>query len=451
MVSFGWEPFHPREGTMDVEITIAVGGREVSRVKREVTGTPAEREELAHACGREVGRVVNEHALADWAASGEPGHPHCCGRSMDSRGWLRITVRGLDGEVRIPRRRYRCPACGREVYAADGLLLCGRHRVTRPLAQRVCQLATVEHFTHLPQLVFDQHHVRLAHDELIELVHDVGGQADRLRQAEAEHWRQTPAEQRVWPESEVCPRRVYVSCDGIMYCTNISEPDPQHPGQRRLLWQQMKVGCVYWQDEHQRWRKQMVWGREGVEEFGASLYRLACRCGVRQAEDVIFIADGGDWCWTIQQRYFPTATGIVDWYHVSEHVWTCGKVLQTAPEGVKAWADEALTHLHDSGGWGLVQWLRTVIKPLRGQKRAAVQSLLDYLEPRQQQTDYPRFRSQGWQIGSGMIESTARQLVGQRLKGPGQHWTEAGALAVTALRAWSLNHRWHQFWQQLVL
>jgi hypothetical protein len=449
-VSFGSEPFHPKEGTMHVQITIVVAGREVETVQREIQGTPAEREELAHAVGREVGRVVNEQALTEWA-QGEAGHPHCCGRSMQSKGWLRITVQGLDGPIRIPRRRCRCRTCGRDLYAGDGLLLCGRHRVTRPLAQRACQLAAIEHFTHLPQLLFDQHGVRLAHEELIELVHDVGGQADRLRRAEAQNWLGTPPEQRVWPEAEVKPKRLYVSCDGITYCTNLSEPDPQHPGHKRLIWQQMKVGCVYWQDASERWHKQMVWGREGVEEFGASLYRLACRCGVRQADEVIFIADGGDWCWTIQQRYFPAAAGIVDWYHVSEHVWDCGKALEPNAAAAQAWVDQALTLLHDSGGWGVVQWLREALKPLRGKKRAAVQSLLNYLEPRQLQADYPRFRGQGWQIGSGMIESTARQLVGLRLKGPGMHWTEAGAVAITAIRAWSLNDRWHQFWSTLAL
>lgn len=436
---------------MQVQITIAIGGQEVQTVRQEIAGTPAEREELAHGCAREVGRLITQAALDEWTRSENVVHPHCCRRAMESRGWLRITMRGLDGDVRVARRRFRCRACGHDVYAGDGLLMCGKHRVTRPLAQRVCQLAAVEHFTHLPQLVFDQHGVQLAHEELIELVHDVGGQADRLRRAEAQKWLETPPEQRVWPEPEVRPRRVYVSCDGIMYCTNITEPDPQHPGQKRLVWQQMRVGCVYWQDERERWRKQMVWGREGVEEFGASLYRLACRCGVRQADEVIFVADGGDWCWTIQKRYFPAAAGIVDWYHVSEHVWSCAKAVQSDSEAVKAFADEALTHLRDSGGWGLVQWLRPLLKPLRGKKRAAIQSLLDYLEPRQLQTDYPRFRSQSWQIGSGMIESTARQLVGLRLKGPGMHWTEAGALAITALRAWSLNQRWRQFWNQLAL
>jgi hypothetical protein len=27
-------------------------------------------------------------------------------------------------------------------------------------------------------------------------------------------------------------------------------------------WRQMKVDCIYWQDEQERWHKQMTWGRE---------------------------------------------------------------------------------------------------------------------------------------------------------------------------------------------
>ena len=40
---------------------------------------------------------------------------------------------------------------------------------------------------------------------------------------------------------------------------------------------------------------------------------------------------------------------------------------------------------------------------------------------------------------------------GLRLKGPGMHWTEAGALAVTALRATDHNGQWKAFWRKFVL
>lgn len=447
MSSRVWNRETPKEGTMLVEVTIRVAGREVETLQQDIHGTPAEREEQTHALGRQVGNRLAQPALEEAAA--QTAHSVCCGHPMQNRGKVRLTVQGLDGHLRIPRTRYRCSTCGRELYAADGLLLCGRHRVTRPLAKRVCQLAAIEHFTQLPQLVFDQHGVRLSHEEILELAHDVGGQIDRLRRAEVQVWLDTPPPKRTWPQPEVHPRRVYVSCDGIMYCTNLREPDLQHPGESRLIWQQMRVGCVFWQDERGMWRKEVVWGRESAEEFGASLYRTACRCGYREATERVFIADGGDWCWQIQERYFAEATGIVDWYHVSEHVWACGKVV--SPDGVASWVGAALTELRDRGGFGLRQWLQAQRGSLRGQKRKAVNSLIGYVHPRESRMDYAGARSRGWQIGSGMMESTARQLVGLRLKGPGMHWSEAGALAITALRAQTINRRWHQLWDTLVL
>ena len=370
---------------------------------------------------------------------------------MESRGRRCVTVQALSGEVVVERSRYRCRTCREERTPADAHIRCGRHRVTRPLAQRICQLATVEHFTRLEQLLADQHGVRLGHEEILEIVHDVGGAAERLRRADVQAWQESPALKRGWPEPQITPRRVYVSCDGIMYCTNRSEPDPKDPKRRRLIWQQMKVGCVYWQDDSGCWHKQMIWGRESPGEFGACLFRLACRCGYRQAMEKIFAADGADWCWEIRARYFGDSTGILDWYHASEHVWAAAHALHPDPEAAANWAAEATRRLREQGGQGLVAWL-TQQRPLyRRQKRKALLQLLNYVQPRADLMDYSDYRQRGWQIGTGMMESTAKQLVGLRLKGPGMHWTEAGALAMTALRAQDLNGRWHSFWKSLVL
>lgn len=432
---------------MVVQITVQMAGREVQWQKT-LEGTPAEREEAGHAVGQEVARVINEAALTE--AAREVRRPSCCGRSMENRGRRPITLWGLDGLLRIGRTRYRCRSCGQECTPADGLLACGHRRITRPLGKRVCQLATVEHFTRLPQLIFDQHGVRLSHHEIVDLVHEVGGAVDAQRRAEVETWALTADKH--WPQAEITPRRVYVSCDGIMYCTNEREPHPDEPARKRLKWQQMRVGCVYWQDPTEQWHKQMVWGREDAQAFGASLYRLACRCGYREAEERIFAADGGEWCGSIHQEYFANAQGILDWYHASEHVWDTARVLSPDDEAVRnSWAEQALTHLHEQGGCGLLEWLLEERARWRRQKRKAVSKLIDYIQPRLDRTDYPTYRARGWQIGTGMIESTAKQLVGLRLKGPGMHWSEAGALAVTALRAQDLNGRWHKLWQNLTL
>jgi len=432
---------------MLIQITVQCGDVK-AEFREEVSGSAEQREEAAHRMGQQVGRRIAEQALNEQAADVQS--PCCCGRRMEYRDRRSVTVHGLDGSLRIERKRYRCCVCQRTLYPTDALQQCGSHRVTRPLAKRVCQLATIEHFTQMPQLLFDQQGVRLSHEEIVELVHDVGTQANRLRLAESQFWRDSG--RKTWPQAKVLPQRVYVSCDGIMYCTNQSEPDPQHPGQKRLIWQQMKVGCVYWQDEQERWHKRVVWGRESPEEFGASLYRMACECGYREAAEKIFAADGADWCWDIHLRYFNEATGILDWYHASEHVWTTAKILHPdQPEARALFVDQALSRMREKGGMGLADWLEQQRQGTRGQKRESLDQLIRYVRLREQFMEYASYRKRGWQIGTGMMESTCKQLVGQRLKGPGMHWSEVGALAVTALRAQTLNENWHPFWNTLVM
>jgi hypothetical protein len=445
----GLESQLPKEGTMHVEVIIRIDGRDVAIVKREITGAAREREEQVEELKQRVGGAVLEQALQE-IANAVP-RPTCCGHGLKSRGRAPLTVTSLSGEVYIERRRYRCQTCGRDMYPADALICYGRHRMTYPLAKRVCQLSTVEHFTRLEQLVADQHGIHLGHAELLQLSHEAGGIAERERRVDLESWRDCRGPRGPWPEPTVRPRRIYVSCDGIMYCTNLREPDPHHPGEHRLIWQQMKVGCVYWQDEREHWHKRVVWGRDTPEDFGAALFRVACECGYREADERIFTSDGGEWCWDIQARYFSQASGILDWYHANEHVSQAAPKLFGAAEDAQAWAKSAESVLWNEGGDAFVTWLKNeqLRFKWRGDKRTAWNGLLRYFELRTAWTDYPRYRERDWQIGTGMMESTVKQLVGIRLKGPGMHWSEAGALAMTALRAQDLNGRWHEFWNSL--
>ena len=428
---------------MSVKVIVEVDGREVGISQVELLGTAAQMEEQVKAALQQTGRILLKRGFQEVAE--QTRVPSCCGQTMKNCGFRPITVSTTCGNVTFSRRRYRCKQCDREFYPADASICCGCHRISQPLAKRICQLATLEHFPRLPDLVAAQHGVTMAHDTILELVHDVGTAADQRRLAEARR----STQQRVAPPPErAAPSTIYISCDGVMYCTNLTEPHPEDPSRARLIWQQMKVGCVYWQDAKECWHKQMIWGRESPEEFGASLWRLACQCGYQQAHEKIFAADGGSWCWDIHARYFSEATGILDWYHASEHIWGAAKIIA---DDAKIWAHSALDQMHDGGGIALLTWLKLQFLQTRGKRRAALEDLISYVATKVNLMQYPDYRRHGWQIGSGMIESTCKQLVGQRLKGPGMHWSEHGALAITALRAIDFNGKWNSFWNTLAL
>lgn len=430
---------------MLVQLTVKIGGKEVQTVERELSGSAAQMEEQLRQTQQRTGRIVMERVLEQAAVQARP--PRCCGRAMKNCGRRIICVMTTYGPVPVGRTRYRCKTCGHECYPADAEICCGRHRVTQPLAKRACQLAVKEHFPELPRLIQDQHGVTLKQERLWEIVQDVGTHAERLKQAEASRCR---AGHKLPITPDVTPKRLYVTLDGILYPTNLSEPDPQDSTRQKAVYQQMKIGAVYWQDAKEHWNKQVTWGRESPEEFVKTVYRLACRCGYEQAQEKIFAADGADWCWTGHATFFSQATGILDWYHASEHIWEAARSMN--PADAKSWADVALTQMRDGGGTALLTWLREQ-QPLvlSDSAQTAVEKLIGYVAERIDRMDYPTYCQHGWQIGTGMIESTCKQVVGQRLKGPGMHWSERGALAMTALKATELNGDWHRFWNSLVL
>jgi len=76
----------------------------------------------------------------------------------------------------------------------------------------------------------------------------------------------------------------------------------------------------------------------------------------------------------------------------------------------------------------------------------ALEGLIAYLRPRVAITDYVDYQARGLTIGSGIMESTCKQLVGQRLKGNGRQWSEGGAVAMTALIGQRINRSWDVFW-----
>jgi hypothetical protein len=324
--------------------------------------------------------------------------------------------------------------------------------VTVGLARRALRLSTCMSFGNLQEELIQQHDVRLTDSTLDTLMRQAGGVAVSDRERELDALERIPRgiqreEAVLQSGASPAPSRLYVSCDGITYRTRYREADQAHPRQNRVVYQEMKVGAVFWQDGKEQWHKQVVTGRGDPERFGLNLWRLAVSCGMLYAAEVIFISDGGTWCDSVARLYFKDAIRILDWYHLSEHVWAAGRLLYLENEkGAKAWVDECMDHLHDYSGIGLLLHLERCRRARGAAGAKAVDPLLDYLRPRLVLTDYVDYRKAGYVIGSGMMESSCKQVVGQRLKGCGMQWSEEGALAMTSLVAHRLNGTLHAFW-----
>jgi len=217
-----------------------------------------------------------------------------------------------------------------------------------------------------------------------------------------------------------------------------------------------KIGCVFTQTKQDEKGYPIrdedsttyVGAIEAAEAFGPRIYAEAVRRGLRQAQKVVVLGDGGPWIWGIAAQYFPWATEVVDLYHAREHLANLGKVVYgpASPEA-KQWAAARSEQLDD----GDVEAVITSMKRLRPRQhnvREEVRKAIDYFQTNKERMRYAKFRSEGLFVGSGVVEAGCKTVIGLRLKQSGMRWTVNHANAIIALRCCQLSGRWEEFWEQ---
>lgn len=370
--------------------------------------------------------------LIDRGPNGYQGSqiPCSCGSSMRFVGHRRRSVHTLMGWITIRRAYYHCSACHRSEVPYDQASGLGSEQLSPALAKTCCLLAVDDSFGETAKKVGELFGEQVSDTTIERLVHQVGSVS--LQQQEQR--RQRFEAEREIPVPQAQPQRLYVSVDG----TTAHE----HDG-----WHEAKIGCIYWQDEQLRRHSYYVGRFCNSERFGWYLWLAACRWGVRGAVEVVYLGDGAPWIRNEHGRHFSRAIFIIDWYHASEHVWDCGKIL--FGEGTLLtdhWVQERLALLWQGRLRPLLEDLKEQYRTHRGHKREALGDLIRYISTNEQQMRYDLFRAQGYDIGSGSVEGACKHVVGKRLKQSGMIWTRPGSSAVLALRITWLNAEWDAFW-----
>jgi hypothetical protein len=191
-------------------------------------------------------------------------------------------------------------------------------------------------------------------------------------------------------------------------------------------------------------------GLMDLDELGARMRRQGAQVGMDRAEQWVALTDGGNGLDEFMEVNFPRAVRILDFYHAAEHLSDfakiyCGSDLTTAEEMSQEWSHE----LKHRGGHALLATLEAL--NLRGRTdaiREAHRLATGYVRNNLHRMDYPHYREQGWQIGSGHIEAACKTVVNQRLKQSGMRWGSDGADAVCHLRALyeGETSQWDAFW-----
>jgi hypothetical protein len=248
-----------------------------------------------------------------------------------------------------------------------------------------------------------------------------------------------------WAADAGGQRCAYVSVDA----TGVGQ---QGPHGEKVEGRMATVGMVFNGGADGPSQARYLAGLYALEDLGPQLRRQARQVGMDAADRWIALTDGGAGLEEFMRVYFPRAVCILDFFHAAEHLNDLAKALHPQDEERARQLGQQWCHtLKHEGGQAALAVLEEV--DLRGRSPAAREvhrQVVQYVRNNVHRMDYPRYRANGWLIGSGHIESACKTVVGQRLKGSGMRWSAAGADAVCHLRALFKCEatQWDTFWRR---
>ena len=192
-----------------------------------------------------------------------------------------------------------------------------------------------------------------------------------------------------------------------------------------------------------------------LEELGVLLRRQAGQVGRNAAERWIGLTDGGNGLEDFVRHNFPGPQGgelivILDFWHAADYLQELAKALHPGDEETRQALLACWCHImKHEGGHRIVEELgKLPLPPRRPAVREQYETTLSYLRSNVHRMDYPRYKANGWSIGSGSVESACKTVVGQRLKLAGMRWGEQGTDEMCHLRAMFRSEptQWEAFW-----
>jgi hypothetical protein len=169
------------------------------------------------------------------------------------------------------------------------------------------------------------------------------------------------------------------------------------------------------------------------------------RRGADHVRQLTILGDGAAWIWNIASAKFPEATQIVDLFHAREHLHDLARLLEfMLLDRRDEWLAARLEDLDYGDIDGICRAARAY--PLEGIKKDELETALGYFQNNAPRMRYHWFRQCGLFVGSGVVESGCKSVIGQRLKLSGMHWTTAGADAITTLRCQQASRPEDRIW-----
>ena len=164
-----------------------------------------------------------------------------------------------------------------------------------------------------------------------------------------------------------------------------------------------------------------------------------------QAEDSLVIGDGAPWIWNLAGEHFYDSHQLVDWYHASQHLANAGKLLhgEGSPKAHR-WHRTWETRLYQGHTDQIADQLTQRAQQHPEHSEELLKEANDFRH-NHKRMQYLEMREEGYPIGSGMVESEAKQYKA-RFAGPGMRWSRPGAECLLPVRTAIMSKRFDKLW-----
>jgi len=364
-----------------------------------------------------------------------------CGYAAKFHSYQPRGVLTVHGAVQVRRAYYYCGRC-RQSYLPYDEAVGLADELSPGLVPLVCLAGTLVPFTAAAEDVLQRFAgVRVSASTVLRCTE---GHGERLRaqQKEGRMVRPTQAEPHWRAPRAAGQPRAYVGLDAFSVPMQGAGAGP---AEHRMLY---SARLYTPHKEHARYLVDFE-----LDTLAAQVRAQAGALGLAQVSELIAVTDGGNGLEEALQRHLAEdLTTILDWYHAAEHLGTFAKAWHARDEAARGqWAQQAKGILYEQGGEALLTHLHALALPpgTSAEVHEELRKLIGYFENNRHRTDYPTYRRNGWDIGSGPTEAGCK-VIGARLKGSGMRWVEDGAATVAALRALYVSGGkvWDGFWAQ---
>lgn len=409
---------------------------------------------IAWRLARTIAVLLVEEILTDRAqAKTEWSVCEMCGKRLQSKGFAPRQIKSVIGIIKWRRRLGRCPdkcAIGQVAPLDEALGLDPNQKSDSGLQQIACLTAVFVPFETAVMLLGQLSSVTISSQAIWEWVQISGEKMMQHLEAELSALKDGKLPKTEAMNAEEMAQTLLTGADGVMA--------PFRPQEKtaagKTKWREVKV-AIFARLEKRRTRSGKTTTRlhrhrvaavlGNVDELSERMWLEALKQGITRAPQVVWLSDGGRGFWRLfDERFRSYATGVLDFYHAAQNVWSGVKVwLDGRTNHAKSWFADARHRLRYGQANDVLDDIQSALglDSLPDSAHQALTRLYNYLDKHREHIEYDKMKALGLPIGSGLVESTCKWLIQQRFKGVGMRWSEDGFNHLLHLRLAWVNGR----------